>query len=95
METTQIKTENVITKAESFISSDLDEAVVMMDIEKGLYYSLNAVGAEIWEMIENPIAVKTICYNLSSEFDVDEEKCESEVITYLKKLLDFNIISIE
>ena len=94
MESINITSESIVRQVDSFISSNLEESVVMMDIEKGQYYSLNSVGAKIWEMTDNPIYVKDLCEYLTNNFDIDTEQCEREVVFYLKQLLDLDIITI-
>ena len=81
-----INLNSVITKNAAIISSKMDDEVVMMSIEKGNYYGLNPVAAEIWEMLTEPLSVKTICDRLMEDFDVDREQCFAEVVAYLTKL---------
>ena len=71
------------------VSGLLDDELVMMDIEKGKYFSLNLVATHIWEYIKEPRTTPEICEYLLSEYDVDEETCKTEVselITELEKL---------
>ncbi|MCX6276631.1 MAG: lasso peptide biosynthesis PqqD family chaperone [Bacteroidetes bacterium] len=77
---------SVISKNPAIISSKMDDEVVMMSIEKGNYYGLNPVAAEIWEMLAAPMTVQAICDRLMEEFDVDQEKCYNEVLVYVEKL---------
>ncbi|TVR15130.1 MAG: PqqD family protein [Balneolaceae bacterium] len=71
------------------VSGLLDDELVMMDIEKGKYFSLNIVATHIWEYIKEPRTFPEICDYLLSEYDVDEATCKkevSELITELEKL---------
>lgn len=90
----KITLESTVQKQETVISADLEEAIVMMDIEKGQYYSLNEVGSKIWDMLTEPIQVHAICENLMTDFDVSAEVCQQEVLAYLTELLELGIISI-
>ena len=94
MEKTPITLNDTVRKLEAVISADLDETTVMMDIEKGQYYSLNTVGTRIWEMLDEPIIVSTICERLRANFEVSTEKCQHEALSYLTHLLELSIIEI-
>jgi len=86
---------SVISKNPAIISSKMDDEVVMMSIEKGNYYGLNPVGAEIWDLLTESMTVSTLCEKLMAEFDVSQEQCEREVCVYLGKLLDEGLIFVK
>lgn len=90
-----ITLQDTVYKPESIISSDIDEGIVMMDIEKGQYYSLNTMGSRIWKMIDEPIGVRQVCDHLMSEFDISQQQCQKEVLTYLAQLLELGIVKTE
>lgn len=77
---------SIISKNPAIISSKMDDEVVMMSIEKGNYYGLNPVAAEIWEMLAAPMTIQAICDRLMEEFDVEQKKCYNEVLVYVEKL---------
>ena len=81
-----ININSVISKNPAIISSKMDDEVVMMSIEKGNYYGLNPVAAEIWEMLTAPMTVQAIIDRLMEEFDVEHEQCYNEVLVYIGKL---------
>ncbi len=86
---------SVISKNTTIISSKMDNEVVMMSIEKGNYYGLNPVAAEIWEMLTAPMTVQAICVRLMEEFDVEQEKCFTEVLAYIEKLENEGLILVK
>ena len=75
-------------KDEKLITSELDNELVMMDLENGNYLNLNKTARIIWELIDKPIMIKDIVSNLTSRFNINEEKCQNETITFLNKLSD-------
>lgn len=90
-----IEYQTQISRNPSIISSRMDDEVVMMSIEKGNYYGLNPVAAEIWEMLTKTLTVRQICDRLMEEFEVTEEQCFREVTTYLGKLSAEGLIVVE
>lgn len=81
-----------VSKNTEIIASKMDNEIVMMSIEKGNYYGLNEVGAEIWEKLTEPMTVNALCHKLMDEFEVGEDQCQSEVLAYLGKLQDEGLI---
>lgn len=66
------------------ISGRLHDELVMMDIDKGKYFSLNPVATRIWDLLETPMTEEDICSQLITEYDVETEQCIKEV----RELLD-------
>lgn len=75
-------------------STDMDGETVMMDVERGKYYCFNSVGSSIWRLIENPMKVNQIKSVLMEEFEVDEKTCEEEILGFLNRLHNEELISI-
>ncbi|MDC2864528.1 lasso peptide biosynthesis PqqD family chaperone [Bacillus sp. BP-3] len=76
------------------IVSDMDGEKVMLSISNGKYYNLGAVGGTIWALIEKPISVTEVVTELMKEYEIDQSTCEKQVISFLKLLLDEDLIEI-
>ena len=62
---------------------------VLLDIEKGMCYSLNPVGAKIWQAIESGHGHRTfedIINTLASQFPVSREQLARDIDEYLRDL---------
>ena len=73
-------------------AADIDGDKVMMDLEKGKYYAMNAVGSFIWDMIEEERNVEDIIEDLLNEFEITRETCEETVLRFLNGLEDEGLI---
>lgn len=51
-------------------------------------YTLNDVGASIWERLEEPISLEQLTSELVSEYDSDPETITQELIAFLQELQD-------
>lgn len=76
----------MVVRNTGFVEAEVDAEIVALNVEKGVCYGLNPVGAHIWRMLANPICVADICKALVSEYLVDPETCESEVLDLLAEL---------
>lgn len=76
------------------ISSNLDGEEVILDVETGVYYGLNPVGAHIWALVQEPCAISTICATLQEEYEVDPAQCRQDVLLLLSQLADARLIEV-
>ena len=87
-----ISISSVVVAAKDQVSSDLGEEVAILDLKNGVYYGLDAVGARIWNLIQEPKAVNEIWDVLLDEYEVEPEQCERDLLTLLEKLVAENLV---
>jgi hypothetical protein len=58
-------------------SVDLDDEVAILNLKTGVYFGLNAVGAWIWNFIQQPRTVAEVRAALLDEFEVAPEPAEA------------------
>lgn len=90
-----INLDTVISKNNDVVLAELDGKVVMMSIENGQYYGLDEIGSAIWEMIGEPVTVNQIVSGLLTEYDVEQEQCENDVIKFLNRLFRKKLIDLK
>jgi hypothetical protein len=76
------------------LSSQIDQQTALLDIERSKYFGFNKVGSRIWQLMEQPVTIETICQTLTREFDVEESKCQAEVVAFCSKLAAEKLITI-
>lgn len=89
-----VKVDSIIFQTNEFDVVDIDKEKVIMNLEKGKYFSLNMMGSRILEMIYNKTRVKEIIESLTKEYDVEEITCEKCVLEYLNDLEKINLIKV-
>ncbi|MBI3606557.1 MAG: PqqD family protein [Nitrospirae bacterium] len=65
---------------------------VLLHLESKTYYSLNLTGMRIWRGLKQGLTLKEISHNLQTEFEVDEERAESSVLTVVGELSQQNLL---
>lgn len=88
----KIGLDTVVSQVEEIVASDMDGETVMMSIENGEYYGMDAIGSRIWALIEKPAKVLDLINTLLEGFDVDREMCEKDVLKFLNELNDNKIL---
>jgi hypothetical protein len=76
----------VVRNDKSYLASAVGDELVMMGIESGTYVGMNSVGSVIWGLLEQPIAVNELVYRLTELYEVPREVCEKQVLGYLQKI---------
>ena len=84
----------MIGRSAGWLVSDLGDEVMMMNLDRGVYVGLNAMGAEIWRKIERPHTIGDICAALVDAFEVDPEICRSEVDVFVDKMAVRGLITV-
>jgi len=85
--------ETVIARSGKALSSEIDGEAVLIGIETGRYYGLDAVGTAIWNRIEQPCSFDDLCAGLSEEFDGDPGVIADETRTFLTQLIERELVS--
>jgi len=76
------------------ISCDLKGEAVILNLSNGGYYGLNPVGARIWELIQEPRTVAEVQVALVDEYDVEPDRCASDLLTLIREMIDESLIEI-
>jgi hypothetical protein len=77
------------------MSAELAGESVVLNFDDGVYYSLNGIGARIWELIQTPLKVSDLLATLVSEYDVEESRCESDMIALLKEMRGMRLVEVQ
>lgn len=68
------------------------DGAVLLDIDQGLCFSMNPVGARIWEMLKMNRSIDCIADNLASEFSVAREQVLEDVLAFLAQLQNLHLV---
>ena len=82
----------LISKSTHQVSSQLDGEVVLLDINTGDYFKIDPVGSRIWELLEEPTTLSSLCKTLTAEFDISAERCRADVTTFIEKLVSLSLV---
>lgn len=71
---------------DEIVSKVLDGEAIMINLAKGIYYSLDGTGGRIWELLEDGRSADEIAAVIASEFDVMGERAQVDVNCILREL---------
>jgi len=91
----KVSERSTVVVAEGQVSCDLAGEAAILDVKSGIYFGLNAVGARIWQMIQEPRTVSEVCKTLVEEYEVEPERCEHDLLTLLQELVTNGLIEVK
>ena len=82
-----------VVASDEQVSTSLGAETVILGMEDGVYYGLDAVGARVWELLASPRLVAELVRVIVGEFDVTPEQCERDVLALLDDLSERRLVS--
>lgn len=89
-----VSLESTVRRNPQIMFTDLDDTVVMMDADEGMYYELDPVGARIWTLLATERSVEEMCALLVAEYDVTPEVCRDDVLEFLERAKMLGIVAV-
>jgi hypothetical protein len=90
-----ISNRSIVVAAKGQVSSDLAGETSILNIQSGVHYNLDPIGARIWSMMQEPRAVAEIQSTIASEYDVEPERCARDVVVLLEELHAQGLIEVK
>jgi len=87
-----ITNSTMVVAAKDQVSSDLAGEAIILSLQTSMYYGLNQVGARIWAMLRTPQRVQDIRDAIVLQYDVEEDRCERDVLGVLRQLAAHGLI---
>src|SRR5215470_14819153 len=76
-----------LAASESVVAAGLDDETVLLNVETGIYFGLDAIGTQIWKAIETGAREGEIVDRLLDEYEVDPAQLRSDVIQFIDLLI--------
>lgn len=84
---------DAVRRADGLFAAAVSDELLMMSVELGRYFNLNAVGARIWELLETPRTVDGLVAALTAEYDVAPDTVRQEVERFLDALCERGLLA--
>lgn len=82
----RISLDHTFTLSKDAVFRDLDGEAVILDLGSGTYFGLNAVGARMWQLIEQHSGLRTVFDHLCREYDAEPYVLERDLIALVSRL---------
>jgi len=89
-----VSEDSIVVAATDQVSSDLGGEVAILELTSGVYYGLNEVGARVWELVQEPVAVSEVRAAIVEEYEVEPARAERDVLALLHRLAHEGLIEV-
>ena len=70
------------------MARQVGEETVILNLESGVYFGLDRVGARIWQLMAEGKTLSGICDAMQEEYEVSREVLEGDVVRLAQELFD-------
>ena len=79
--------DRVVATSEA-VACEFGAGLALLHLKSNVYYSLNGVGAFVWEQIQEPRSILDIRGAVLARYNVEPARCKADVDALLKGLAD-------
>ena len=78
---------NQYIRTDDAIFSRIGAEFVALNVQRGHCYGFNETASAVWELLDRPQNLDSLCASLASDFAIDRESCRGEVAALLDELV--------
>jgi len=91
----QLDSTSIVVAAKDHPAATVGEETVILATCAGKYYGVNTVGARIWQIVQVPTSVADIRDAIVTEYEVDPQRCEMDVISLVNEMLQVRLVEVQ
>lgn len=92
---TRLSVHSVVAATADQVSCPLDDESAILNLKNSVYYGMNAVGTQVWNLLQKPRSVRELRDALLAEYDVEPERCERDLLDLLEKMRLEGLIEVQ
>ncbi len=85
---------NVLQQADSVTFEIVADEAILIDINTGIYFSLNEIGTEFWQMMDGSQTIEQQAATLAAKYEVEPEMVVSDLLELAEEMAKDNLITI-
>ena len=74
-----------VSASKDAVACEFGNGLALLDMRSNIYYSLNSVGAYIWELIQEPKPISEIRSAVLERYNVEPERCRADVARWTRE----------
>ena len=78
--------------ADNVVISKINDESVILNLNTGLYFQTNELGSFIVSQLDDYIALDNLQEKILQNFDVAEDKCQVDLLQFINKLKEKNLL---
>jgi len=77
----------------SVVTREIGGEMVLMDLESGTYFGLDAIGGRAWQAFEDGQSIEELCAQIEPDFEVAPEQLREDMLALARMLLENKLVS--
>ncbi len=90
----EIRDDSTIALSPRQVSCGLGAESAILQMDSSKYFSLNPVGARVWQLLASPKQVNELLAALLAEYEVPADRCRADLLALLQKLQAAGLIEV-
>lgn len=90
----KISSSQCFAASPSVVFRELSGEAVLLNLESGVYYGLDPVGARIWALLVQQHPLSTVCSIMLDEFEVERNELERDVLALVGELQEKGLLTL-
>lgn len=90
-----VQLSDIVQARADILTSEINGELVMMDMENGQYYTLDAIGCTVWRALTTPCQVAELCRQLGEQYDAPAAIIEKDMVELLERMLAKRMIALQ
>ena len=86
---------SIVKRMPDQVSCDLSGEAVILNLDSGMYYGIDEIGALIWSALEEPRTLEYLRETILRGYRVDKETCDRDVMAFLADMESAGLIEID
>lgn len=76
------------------VGSEFGDSRVLLDLDRGFYYSLDDIATRIWELLDEEKTLAQLVETLVAEYEVDRDPCAADTRGFLAQLIGVGLVEV-
>ena len=93
VERTRLEPGTRATAAPNVRTRAFDDELVVLDLDAGEYYSLDAIGARLWEGLQRGLSISEIASAVAKEYDAPADRVLADLVSLAEELVRRHLIT--
>ena len=93
--TASLTPQSIVSRNPEIMVAPVPDGYVMLSVEASRYLEFNATAAAIWDLLETPRTAQSIYEAVQARFEVDPDRCQTEVYALLEQLVRAGALRID
>jgi hypothetical protein len=90
----QLTPDSVIVAAQQQVSCQVDDEAALLNLQTGVYYGLDRMGAYLWSLLREPVTVRALQEHVQHEYDAAADVVATDIGKFLEEMLAAGLIEL-